>query len=104
MSGWTLRCLEKLLGLPGSNGSNSILFIGMVNGANDAFVADAFINKLDNKAEGIFIKFAFSTKWKMLCMLEVCAPIQRKLEKLNKLSTGTSSAAMENIESIQDSN
>lgn len=40
----------------------------------------------------------------LLWMLEVCAPIQRNLNKLDKLSTGTSSAAMENIESIQDSN
>lgn len=51
-----------MLGLPGSNGSNSILFIGMVYGANDAFAVDAFINKLDNKAEGIFCKFADDTQ------------------------------------------
>lgn len=34
----------------------------MVNGANDAFAADAFINKLDHEAEGILCKFADATK------------------------------------------
>lgn len=60
MGGWTTRCLEKLLGLPGSRGSNGILFIGMVNGANDE--ADVFINKLDHEAEAILCKFADDTK------------------------------------------
>lgn len=58
----------------------------MVNGANDAFAADTLINKLDHKAEGMLCKFADDTKWKMLCMLEVSTPIQRKLDKLDKFN------------------
>lgn len=34
----------------------------MVNGANDAFAADAFIDKLDHEAEVILCKFADDTK------------------------------------------
>lgn len=51
-----------MLVLPGSNGSDGILFIEMVNGANDAFAADTFIDKLDHEAEVILCKFADDTK------------------------------------------
>lgn len=51
-----------MLVLPGSSGSNGILFIGIVFGAHDALAADAFINKLDHEAEGILCKFADDTK------------------------------------------
>lgn len=51
-----------MLGLPGSNGSNGILFIGILIGANDAFAADVFINKLDYEAEGVLCKLADDTK------------------------------------------
>lgn len=56
------QLLEKSLGLPGSNCSNGILFIGIVNGANDAFADDAFLNKLDHEAEGILCTFAVDSK------------------------------------------
>lgn len=51
-----------MLGLPGSNGSNGILFIGILTGASDAFAAAVFINKLDHEAEGVLCKLADDTK------------------------------------------
>lgn len=82
-SGWTTSCWEKLLRLPGSNGSNGILFIGIVNGANDAFADDAFIINwtMRQRASSAHLQMTPSW-WKVLCMLEVCTPIQRKRDKM----------------------